>query len=90
MESVHRSFAKAGLYRVREGKWAAGVCTGIARKTGADPNLVRLVFALLLLLPGSQLIVYPVLWLLMPDDEAARRYAVEASQWTTPQDTLRR
>ena len=34
------------LYRTREGRLVAGVCTGIAAYFGIDPTLVRLAFAL--------------------------------------------
>ena len=37
------------------------------RRFGLDPWPARLLFVLLLLVvPGSQLLIYPVLWILMP------------------------
>jgi phage shock protein PspC (stress-responsive transcriptional regulator) len=54
------------LTRPREGAVIAGVCAGIADRFGWNPLAVRLVFLLSLLLPGPQVIVYLVLWLLMP------------------------
>jgi phage shock protein C len=53
--------------RPREGRVLGGVCAGLGRRFGIDPWPARLLFMLLLLvLPGSQLLVYPILWVLMP------------------------
>jgi phage shock protein PspC (stress-responsive transcriptional regulator) len=46
----------------------AGVCAGIARRYGLSATTVRLLFVLSLLLPGPQVLVYLILWLLMPND----------------------
>ncbi len=48
----------------------AGVCAGLARRLGLSVGLVRLLFVLSVILPGSQLLVYVVLWLLMPNEKA--------------------
>ena len=74
MNTVHDSMARQGLVRPREGRMLAGVCAGLARRFGLDPWLARLLFVLILfVIPGSQLLVYPVLWVLMPSEE--RSYA---------------
>jgi phage shock protein PspC (stress-responsive transcriptional regulator) len=52
----------------------AGVCAGLAQRFGRSPGFIRLLFLLSLLLPGTQVIVYLVLWLLMPNED---RYAVQ-------------
>jgi phage shock protein PspC (stress-responsive transcriptional regulator) len=60
------------LVRPRLGRVLAGVCTGLGRRFGLDPWPARLVFVLLLLVvPGSQLLVYPLLWVLMPKESSA-------------------
>lgn len=46
----------------------AGVCSGIARRYGLSTTTVRLLFVLSLVLPGTQVLVYLFLWLLMPDE----------------------
>jgi phage shock protein PspC (stress-responsive transcriptional regulator) len=39
---------------------------------GMDPWPTRLLFVLvLLLIPGSQFLVYPILWILMPEESEA-------------------
>ena len=69
MDDIRTAFARQGLYRARDQRVLAGVFAGLGRRFGLDPWPARLVFALLLLLvPGSQLLVYPVLWLLMPQE----------------------
>jgi phage shock protein PspC (stress-responsive transcriptional regulator) len=57
------------LTRPRNGKVIAGVCAGLAHRFGWSVGLVRLLFVLSIVLPGSQVIVYLILWLLMPQSE---------------------
>jgi phage shock protein C len=72
MNTVHDSMARQGLVRPREGRMLAGVCAGLARRFGLDPWVTRLLFVLtLVVIPGSQLLVYPLLWVLMPAEERA-------------------
>jgi phage shock protein PspC (stress-responsive transcriptional regulator) len=55
------------LSRPRTGRVIAGVCASLARRFGWNASLVRLVFVLSLLLPGPQLIVYLIMWLVIPN-----------------------
>ena len=69
MEPIHSTFHRAGLVRPQEGRVLAGVVAGLGRRVGLDPWPARLLFVLILLiLPGSQLLIYPVLWILMPNE----------------------
>lgn len=61
--------ARAGLVRPRQGRWIAGVCAGLADRFGVSRRLVRLLFVLSVLLPGPQVIVYVVLWILIPSED---------------------
>ncbi|MEV4809863.1 PspC domain-containing protein [Micromonospora avicenniae] len=61
------------LVRPREGRMLAGVCAGLAQRFGMSAGAVRLLFLLSLLLPGTQVVVYLVLWILMPNED--RRFA---------------
>ena len=54
------------LTRPRNDRMIAGVCAGIARRLDISPNLVRLIFVLSLFLPGPQIVLYILGWILMP------------------------
>jgi len=70
MDDIRSAFARQGLSRPRDTRIVAGVCSGLGRKLGLTPWISRLLFVLLLMVvPGSQLLIYPVLWILMPTDE---------------------
>jgi phage shock protein C len=71
MNDIHQSFARHGLYRPRDQRVLGGVCAGLGRRFGLAPWTARLLFVLLLLvIPGSQILVYPILWILMPSEES--------------------
>ncbi|MFY1574131.1 PspC domain-containing protein [Verrucosispora sp. WMMD703] len=57
------------LVRPRQGRMLAGVCAGLARRFGTSAGLIRLLFLLSLLLPGTQVIVYLALWIIMPNED---------------------
>ena len=46
----------------------AGVCAGLARRFGVSRSVVRLAFALSIVLPGPQFLAYAALWIIMPSD----------------------
>jgi phage shock protein PspC (stress-responsive transcriptional regulator) len=70
MNSIHENFENQGLVRPREGRLLAGVVAGLGRRFGIDPWPARLLFVLvLLLIPGSQILIYPILWILMPAEK---------------------
>jgi phage shock protein C len=72
MTDIRSTFAQQGLTRPREGKILGGVCAGVGRRFGLTPWISRLLFVLLLMvIPGSQLLIYPVLWILMPTEESS-------------------
>jgi phage shock protein C len=57
------------LYRSRDDRLLAGVAGGLADMWGADPSLVRVIWALLVLFTGGiALIVYIVMALVVPED----------------------
>ena len=70
MDDIRDTFRRHGLVRSDE-RILGGVCAGVGRRLGLRPWPARWLFLLVLLLvPGSQLIIYPVLWILMPKDPA--------------------
>lgn len=54
------------LYRSRNDRMISGVCGGIAEHFNLDSTLVRLLWALLILLAGTGLIVYLVCAIVIP------------------------
>ena len=67
---VHTSMAHQGLVRPQHDRLLAGVCAGLGRRFGLDPWPARLLFLLVLLvLPGSQIVIYAVLWIVMPSEQ---------------------
>ena len=58
------------LYRPRDDRMIAGVCSGIARRFGLEPTLVRILFVASLFLPGPQILIYLAAWLLMPNESS--------------------
>ena len=70
MNDIRHSFARYGLVRSRDERVLGGVCAGLGRRLGLTPWTARVLFVLLLLvIPGSQLLIYPILWILMPSAE---------------------
>ncbi len=54
------------LQRSRSEKMMAGVCGGLGEYFGVDPTLVRVVFAAITVLGGAGILLYLVLWVVMP------------------------
>jgi phage shock protein C len=50
-------------------KWIAGVCGGIARLTGVESWIWRMLFVLGLVFGGFTVFVYIVLWIFVPREE---------------------
>ncbi|MDG4774527.1 MULTISPECIES: PspC domain-containing protein [Micromonosporaceae] len=57
------------LVRPRNGRMIAGVCAGLGQRFGISAGMVRLIFLLSLLLPGTQVIIYLALWIVMPNED---------------------
>lgn len=60
------------LYRSEDDRQIAGVCGGLAEYFNIDSSLVRLVFMLLFLFGGNGLLIYLLLWWIMPDEQDIR------------------
>jgi phage shock protein C len=70
MSNMYDTFRSKGLVRPQEGRLLAGVFAGVGRRFGLDPWPSRILFSLLLLvIPGSQILLYPILWVAMPSEE---------------------
>lgn len=56
------------LRRSRQDRWIGGVCGGVARFTGLDSWIWRLVFTVLFLAFGSGILAYLLLWIFVPEE----------------------
>ena len=59
------------LRRSRDERWLGGVCGGIVRITGIAAWIWRLVFTLLALCGGTGVLLYLLLWILVPLDDTS-------------------
>ena len=56
------------LRRSRSDCWIGGVCGGIARVTGVESWIWRLIFFALLLFGGTGVLLYVLLWIFVPSE----------------------
>jgi phage shock protein C len=54
--------------RSRADRWLGGVCGGIARSTGMEAWIWRLLFAALFICAGAGLLLYLLLWIFVPSE----------------------
>jgi phage shock protein PspC (stress-responsive transcriptional regulator) len=57
------------LVRPKEGRIIAGVAAGLADRFGMERGVMRLLFVLSLILPGPQILIYMVLWVIVPEED---------------------
>jgi len=60
---------KTKLYRSTTDRMIGGVCGGLGSYLAIDPILIRLFFVLLTLAGGSGVLIYLLLWILIPTGE---------------------
>ena len=67
------------VYRSKKERMIAGICGGLAEYFHIDPTLVRLIFVVLLffLFPPTMIIIYLILWLLIPQRPEEAKPAAE-------------
>jgi phage shock protein PspC (stress-responsive transcriptional regulator) len=71
--SLGGSLLSREWYRSRDGKKIAGICAGLAQEFGIAATPVRLAFVLLTLIAGGAgLVLYVILWMVMPYREERR------------------
>jgi phage shock protein C len=77
MSESARNAGSRRLYRSRDDRMIAGVCGGLASYFSIDPTIVRVIAVATILLPGPSVIVYLVLWLIVPEEPAAPTGPIE-------------
>jgi len=78
-KKTHLKNKRRKLQRDLSHKIIGGVCSGIARKLGVDPVLIRVLFILLALFKGFFIPVYIILWIVIPADENNIKFRKTAS-----------
>jgi phage shock protein PspC (stress-responsive transcriptional regulator) len=73
---LSKASALNGLRRSATDQWLGGVCGGLAVFSGLDTWLWRLLFALMFILGGTGLLLYVLLWILVPLEPVAQQHSV--------------
>jgi phage shock protein C len=55
------------LYRSQNRRMVAGVCGGLADYFNIDVTVIRVLFLILSVFGGSGLVIYLVMWIIVPD-----------------------
>lgn len=66
------------LYRSETNKVIAGVAGGLGDYFNIDPTIIRILFILLTIFGGSGLIIYIVLWLIIPTKSTGNKNSQDA------------
>ncbi|TFG89998.1 MAG: PspC domain-containing protein, partial [Candidatus Atribacteria bacterium] len=70
--SFHDSYTKSKkLYRDPENSVIAGVCGGLSAYFNMDPVIFRLLFVIFFFAGGASILVYVILWIVLPKAETA-------------------
>lgn len=64
------AFAFNSLRRSQSDRWIGGVCGGIARQTGIESWILRLLWSLAVFFAGVGLLAYVLCWIFVPDENA--------------------
>jgi phage shock protein PspC (stress-responsive transcriptional regulator) len=57
------------LVRPKQDRMIAGVAAGLADRFGMSRGAMRLLFVLSLIFPGPQVLIYVVLWIIIPEGD---------------------
>jgi len=59
------------LYRSQTQRMLAGVCGGLAEYFNIDATVMRVLFLILAVFGGSGIVIYLVMWIIIPDASKA-------------------
>lgn len=71
------------LYRGRTNVMVSGVCGGIGQYLEIDPTLIRVFFALLTIVEGTGILLYVLLWVIVPLEPQLEDLLAEISDTNT-------
>jgi len=61
------------LFRSKDDRVIAGVCGGIAQYLDIDPTIIRIIFVLIFLTEGFGLMLYLILWVVVPEEDSVAK-----------------
>ncbi|GBD90514.1 DNA-binding transcriptional activator PspC [bacterium BMS3Abin04] len=65
------------LYRARRNKIISGVCAGLGDYLNVDPVIVRIIFIIFAFIHGLGLLVYIIMWIIVPEEPIENLYPNE-------------
>ncbi|MDQ7815725.1 MAG: PspC domain-containing protein [Melioribacteraceae bacterium] len=71
------------LYRSRKWRVFGGVAGGLAEYFGLDPVLMRVIFVLITLFSGIGILLYIILWIVIPEIPFEIAYQIKPEDQTT-------
>lgn len=74
---------KGKLFRSEKDRMIGGVCGGLAEYFSIDSTIVRLIFALIVIYGGSGLILYIILWIVVPTESEVKHTPEEVVKSNT-------
>lgn len=76
------------LYRSKKERMVAGICGGLGEYFHIDPTIMRLIFIVLWFLTGfiPMLVIYIIMWLLIPQAPDETASAVEVVDTTAKEE----
>ena len=66
------------LYRSRDDRVLAGVCSGLGKYLDVDPVIIRLIWAATILLAGAGIFLYIIAWTIIPEEPLRTKTTQEA------------
>lgn len=72
------------LHRSVNGRVIGGVAGGLADFFGMDPTIVRLIFVLLAVFGGGGVLLYIILWIVLPEKNISSSYSFSSSSSGPP------
>ena len=67
----------ARLYRSETNRVIAGVCGGLGEYFNIDPIIIRIIFILITIFGGSGILIYIILWLVIPSESNPKKLSEE-------------
>ena len=68
------------LYRNPKEGMIAGICVGLGEYLDLDPTVIRLIFVLLAFGGGSGVLIYIIMWLIVPIKPESAQKVIESEE----------